>query len=184
MSKKMKDEKEGKREEGEEKEEKVEEEEKGLAVTGRLDINKILTPEGKKFIKEEGIMPFNPVEMAGDEEASMKMGMEAGEIYGGSLYAIVTAAMRDDLPINKRVRRAMMGVRPLLSMFFGATDTYKRLQYIEDSVLLEELKVQGGVKQYGRKSQPDANEVIQELQEKLESLTAENKELRKRVSTK
>jgi len=178
----MKDEREKK--EGKEEEKEVVEEEQGIVVAGRLDIDKILTPEGKKFIREEGIMPFNPVEMAGDEDTSIKLGMKAGEIYGGSMYAIVSAALRDDLPINKRVKRAMLGARPLISMFFGAADVYKRFQEIEDSVLLEQMGVKGGVKQFGNKGRPDANDVISELKARLNTLEEENKELKKRVKPK
>ena len=175
-----------------EEKEKKEEEKEGVdsgdslvLAGGKLDIDKILTPAGKKFIKEEGLMPFNPVEMAGDEEASIKLGMRAGEIYGGSLYAIVSAALREDLPIEKRVRRAMTGARPLISMIFGATDVYNRFSQIENSVLLEDLGVgASGAKQYGEhrgSRRPDAEEVIEDLTKQMEDLKQENRELKKRV---
>ena len=178
----------GKKEEGKEKKEGEEKEgvdsEESLVLTGgKLDIDKILTPAGKKFIREEGIMPFNPVEMTRDEEESIKLGMQAGEVYGGSLYAIVSAALREDLPIEKRVRRAMMGARPLISMVFGATDVYNRFSQIENSVLLENLgETSSGAKQYGhRVSQPDAEDVIEDLKKQMADLKRENRELKKRV---
>ncbi len=177
----MDKEKDGK--ETKEKEEEGVDSEGSLVLTGgKLDIDKILTPAGKKFIKEEGIMPFNPVEMAGDEEASIKLGTRAGEVYGGSLYAIVSAALRDDLPIEKRVRRAMMGARPLLSMFFSATDVYNRFSQIENSILLEDVGLTpSGAKKYGSR-QPDAADVIKDLKKQMDDLKRENTELKTKAN--
>jgi len=143
----------------------------GLAIPELKVDEKLAKMSVEEAIREEGILPINPVEVATDD-VTEQLGRQAGAVYGASLFALVKAFTRTDLPINKRVRVGVKGVRPLLSMMLQATDTYHRFSGIENAI------IRGEPIETGSERSPTAHEVIRDLQQRLEKIEQENKELR------
>jgi len=143
----------------------------GLAIPEIKVDDKLAKMSVEEAIREEGILPLNPVEVATDD-VTEQLGRQAGAVYGASLFALVKAFTRTDLPINKRVRVGVKGVRPLLSMILQATDTYQRFSGIENAI------IRGEPIEAGAERSPTAHEVIRDLQQRLEKIEQENKELR------
>ena len=149
----------------------------GLAIPEIKVDEKLAKMSVEEAIKEEGILPLNPVEVATDD-VTEQLGQQAGAVYGASLFALIKAFTRTDLPLNKRVRVGVKGVRPLLSMILQATDTYQRFSAIENTILRAE-SIEAGID--GRKvaeRSPTAHEVIRDLQQRIAKIERENKELR------
>jgi len=137
----------------------------------------------EEAIKEEGILPLNPVEIAGDD-VTEQLGRQAGAVYGASLFALVKAFTRTDLPINKRVRVGVKGVRPLLSMILQATDTYQKFSGIENAIMYGEPRGAGIDGRKVTERSPTAHEVIRDLQQRIAKIEEENKELRAALQEK
>ena len=153
----------------------------GLAIPELKVDEKLAKMSVEEAIREEGILPFNPVEIGTDDVAE-QLGQQAGAVYGASLFALIKAFTRTDLPLNKRVRVGVKGVRPLLSMMLQATDTYHRFSAIENAILQGEPIEAGGRKVAERA--PTAHEVIRDLQQRIERIEQENKELRAALQEK
>ena len=153
----------------------------GLAIPEIKVDEKLAKMSVEEAIKEEGILPLNPIEIAGDD-VTEQLGRQAGAVYGASLFALVKAFTRTDLPINKRVRVGVKGVRPLLSMMLQATDTYHRFSGIENAIIRGEPIEADGRKVAERS--PTAHDVIRDLQERIEKIEQENKELRAALQEK
>ena len=153
----------------------------GLAIPELKVDDKLAKMSVEEAIREEGILPLNPVEVATDDVIE-QLGQQAGAVYGASLFALTKAFTRADLPINKRVRVGIKGVRPLLSMILQATDTYQRFSAIENTILRAESIEADGRKVAERS--PTAHEVIRDLQQRLEKIEQENKELRAALQEK
>ena len=132
-------------------------------------------PKVKKAI-EQGIMPFNPIEMAKDSEALIKMGKDAGRVYGGSLWSIKTAFVRDDLPFDVRVAKAGKGAVSIISMILSAMDEFKRYQWLEDSVLLEKAK---GKNTYEKRESDD--DYLEWLKSEVKRVKAKKKQSEKKL---
>jgi len=178
----------GKEEEEEEKEKEEKKEqvkEEGLMHLG-IKIDPALAKMSvEDALKNEGILLYNPVEVA-DERTSELLGQKAGVVYGASSYALAKAFFRDDLPTDKRMRLAVKGVRPLLSMVFQGLETYNRLQTIEDSLLSGDdfETAMGRVKERrpvasARGRETSAMDVILDMEKRLRTLEDENVALKK-----
>jgi len=128
----------------------------------------------EEAVKQEGILPINPVDIA-DDETSEKIGREAGMIWGASIYTLIKAFTRNDLPVSKRIRLGMKGSRPIISAFIQGIETAARLSKIENSILTEAREIP-------TKNTPTAHDVIAELKNRIEALEKENEALKKRIS--
>jgi hypothetical protein len=124
-------------------------------------------------LEKEGVLPVNPLEVV-DEDTSMRLGGQAGTIYGASIYTLCKAFYRNDLPLDMRVKLGLKGTRPLLAMIFQAIETYSRFGEIEKSILSGETydEVQRRISRRGRLA-PTAQEVIADLRQRLEELEEE-----------
>lgn len=128
-------------------------------------------------VRNEGILPINPIEVA-DEDSVELLGRHAGAVYGASAFTLLKALTRDDLPVDKRVKIGMKGVRPLLSMILEGVETYSKFAAIEDSILYrgERSEVKGRLG-----PSTSAVEVLADLEMRLKSFEAENKDLKKQL---
>jgi hypothetical protein len=135
-------------------------------------------------LQKEGVLPINPLEVV-DEDTSMYLGSQAGTIYGASIYTLGKAFIRDDLPLDKRVRLGLKGVRPILSMIFQAVDTYNRFGEIEESILSGEAyeEIENKIRSR-RRLTPTAQEVIADLQQRLKEVEEEKVALEAKLSGK
>lgn len=107
------------------------------AVRVREEIAKMTVEDA---VRKEGVLPYNPIDVV-DDETLDKLGQHAGAVYGASLFTVIKAISREDLPMDKRVRRAMRGVRPLLNMVMEGASAYSRLNTLEDALLYGEEEV-------------------------------------------
>jgi len=131
----------------------------------------------EEAVRKEGILPFNPIEIA-DDETTEKLGRQAGMVYGASAYAIWKALRRDDLPVDKRIRLGMKGARPLLGMLLQGIDTVNRYNAIEDAILRGE-DVETAQK---RRYTPSAADVVYDLKKRLAELEEENTALKAKTN--
>jgi len=164
-----------KREEGEERDGDVQ----GIELAGIKMGSELAKMSVEDVVKKEGILPFNPIEIA-DEKTTENLGRQAGVVYGASAYALWKAGTRSDLPVDKRIRLGMKGVRPLLSMLLQGIDTVNRYSAIEDAILhgedLETVQKRGYT--------PSAEDVVRDLKKRLTELEKENKELKRKAEKK
>lgn len=165
---------------GEEKKKEDEKED----LTSRLD--SVLSLRGVKgkdlakmsveeLVKEEGLLPFNPMHMVSDDDAE-KLGAHAGMVYGASIASIGQSLTRGDLPLDKRVRLGVKGVRPLLATFIAAWETSKLLTDKEAEILGVGFSESVGVRGSVRGDSVTAAEVIEELRKELK-LSKDDREL-------
>jgi len=129
----------------------------------------------EELVKEEGLLPFNPMHMVSDEDAE-KLGAHAGMIYGASIASIAQSLTRDDLTLDKRVSLGIKGVRPLLAAFISAWETSKILSDKEAEILGIGLLESAGVRGSVRGESVTAAEVIAELREEVK-LSKDDREL-------
>lgn len=152
-------------------------EEIGLALHGMTVPERLAKMSVADAVKIEGILPMNPIEVA-DDKSVENLGRQAGVVYGASIYTLLKALTRDDLPVDKRVQIGMKGVRPLLGMVLQGVDTFNKFSVIEESILYGNAsQKEGGV--FGRA--PSATEVFLEIEKRVHSLEEENKELKKKL---
>ena len=180
----MSDEKE---EKGKEKREEGKEEDVQGLVFSRIKVGSELAKMSvEDAVRKEGILPFNPIEIA-DEETTEKLGRQAGVVYGAAAYTLWKAGTRDDLPVDKRVRLAMKGARPLLSMILQGVDTVNRFNAIEDAILHGEDLETSQKRRYtpsarDRRTPSDsivsAADVVYDLKKRLTELEEENTALK------
>lgn len=146
----------------------------------RID-SKLAKMSVEEAVKKEGILPFNPVEIADDKTAE-NLGRQAGVVYGASTYAIYKAVTRDDLPVDKRIRLGIRGIRPLLGMALQGIDTYNKFNTIEEAILRgEDLETATAKARRTREYTPSALDVVRELEERLTKLEEENAAIKKNI---
>lgn len=129
----------------------------------------------EEMVKGEGLLPFNPMHIVSDEDAE-KLGAHAGLVYGASIASIGQSFTRDDLPLDKRVRLGIKGVRPILAAFISAWETSKILTDKEAEILGIDLLESAGVRGSARGESVTAAEVIAELRKELK-LSKDDREL-------
>jgi len=120
----------------------------------------------EELVKKEGLLPFNPMHMVSDEDA-VKVGTQAGFVYGASIASIGQSLTRDDLPLDKRVNLGLKGVRPILAAFLSAWETSKIMTDKEAEILGVSLLESAGVRGSASGESVTAAEVIAELRDEL-----------------
>lgn len=165
-------------------------EETALTIAGtpiKIDkrYEKMSLVEIVETLQKEGVLVLNPLEVV-DQDTSVKLGGQAGTIYGAAIHTIKKAIIRDDLPIDKRVNLGIKGFTPILAMFFKAIDINKDFDDMEDSLLsgetYEEMMLR--LKSPRRRLPPTKQEVIADLQQRLKEVEEEKIVLEAKLSGK